>query len=322
MASGNYRIPPYYPFDTPIPLQPIYTVTAGNDIGRLENQIAMVQEPTRVRKKRSPCWTALTTLSVLVNVVLAAGIVWCLLSHFGNKENIFNSNADISKDHSSSTPVALKIKSQGNPCEILTSSAVCMSCQALHSKLLWREVLVKIRAGKTDLCCKKLEDSMKRLIKEIRDVQKMSEDNRGGDPFKRTSLSQFYKVHKDHIGADLGRVPLDDPDNSPYSTRIKIKETGAYKLFAGITMSANSTTCIPSKGYFIRVVAEHANRGTAHLLRKDWKCPVGHNTDYINPVEVQETFYLSNGTILYVEVFNRLQIYRYHESGYVGLIKL
>ncbi|XP_062607467.1 uncharacterized protein LOC134269284 [Saccostrea cucullata] len=322
MASGNYRIPPYYPFDTPIPLQPIYTVTAGNDIGRLENQIAMVQEPTRVRKKRSPCWTALTTLSVLVNVVLAAGIVWCLLSHFGNKEKVLNSNADISEDNSPSTPVSLKIKSQGNPCKILTCSAVCMPCQALHSKLLWREVLVKIRAGKTDLCCKKLEDSMKRLIKEIRDVQKMSEDNHGGDQYKRTRQSAFYNVHKNHIGADLGRVPLKDPGVSPYITTITVNETGAYKIFTGITMSANLTTCIPSKGYFIRVVAEHSNRGTMHLLRKDWKCPVGHNTDYINPVEVQEAFYLSNGTILYVEVFNRLQIYRYQNSDYVGLVKL
>ncbi|XP_061165749.1 uncharacterized protein LOC133174675 [Saccostrea echinata] len=324
MASGNYTTPPYYPFDTRFPSQPIYTVTAGNDIGRLENHMAMVQEPTRVRKKRSPCWTTVTTLSVLLNVILAAGIVWCILSYFGNNEKDLNSNEHISDGYSPSPTSALKLKSQGNPCEILTSSAVCMPCQGLHSELLWREILIKVRAGKTDLCCKKLEDSKKRLIKEIRDVHKMTKANLRGTPNKAAALSQFYYVHKDHIGADLGRMPLKDPKASPYFTTLKVKEFGAYKIFAGITMTANKTTCIPSKGYFIRVVAEHPDRSPTYLLRKDWKCPRGlsFNTQYLNPVEVEETFYLSKGTILYVEVFNRLQVYRYHDSDYVGLVKI
>lgn len=127
---------------------------------------------------------------------------------------------------------------------------------------------------------------------------------------------------------DLGRLPLIHvkqqaiQEKQKYSTKVNIRESGLYKLIVAITIIANQTVCKPSEVNFIRVVSEEPDRGSTVLLQREWITPKDLSSRTMFPLELEETFHFVKDTIVYVEVKNRLQIYQYTKSNYVGLLKI
>lgn len=166
MASGYFNYPqPYYNGPS------IFTVTAGNDIGRIENPLIRDLEPSTTERQRPVRLRILTIVSVFFNLIFAAAIAWSLTSHFVDKENAKISVLPTSVPDMSGTVGSLRSKPSRMPCKVSLSSAVCMPCLSLHSTLLWNGKVVKVRAGKTDLCCRQIEHSLKRLTKEVGDLE-------------------------------------------------------------------------------------------------------------------------------------------------------
>lgn len=109
-----------------------------------------------------------------------------------------------------------------------------------------------------------------------------------------------------------------------YQTKVEVQETGTYKLFVSITTIVNDTLCRQSTDNYIRVVLEHPNGGSVILMEKEWGCPKDllMGEDRVQPIELGDTFKLTKGSNVFLQVKDRCQIYAFHTSNQFGYMKM
>lgn len=117
---------------------------------------------------------------------------------------------------------------------------------------------------------------------------------------------------------DTGRLHLG------HQTKVEVKETGTYKLFVSITTIVNDTLCRQSTDNYIRVVLEHPNGGSVNLMQKEWACPkdLPMGQDRVQPIELGDTFKLTKGSNVFLQVKDRCQIYVFRTSNQFGYMKM
>lgn len=280
----------------------IATVTSGNDVGRFEDQTGMAA----VHRPNGKRMTVVAIISLTVNLVMAAAIAWATTSYF------FSKNRVLVADDKPAGAVDLLTSDH---CDVPLSSALCMAC-VKHSELLWSGKAVKVRAGNKELCCRKVDQSLIALSKEMRDVRELNRRPKYPLPPR-----EYFEINAKNT-YDTGRLHL-VKENQP-QTKVAVIEDGTYKLFVSITTIINDTLCKHSQDNYIRVVLEHPNGGSVILMQKDWACPKGlpMGEDQVQPIELADTFKLTANSHVYLQVKDRRQIYAYRPSNHFGFMKM
>lgn len=135
--------------NTVFPSAPVMMPT--NDVGRFENNIGMSAGPRTTKR-----FTTVAIISLFFNLLLTAAISWTVTSY------VFNRNRVVGAEEPLKSPIL-----QGQTCDLPLTSALCMSCQNADPALLWKGVVVKVRTGTKTLCCRKVEESLIKLSKEV-----------------------------------------------------------------------------------------------------------------------------------------------------------
>lgn len=153
MTTGYFDTSQSVYYNTPIPTS-IAMVTSGNDIRRFEDQNVM----TAVQRPRTKRMTVVAIISMIFNLLMASAITWSVSSYLNNKTRI------LVTDDKSSGAVSLLTSRQ---CDVPLSSALCTACVEEDSELLWSGKAVKVRTGNKEMCCRKVDQSLIALSKEV-----------------------------------------------------------------------------------------------------------------------------------------------------------
>lgn len=299
MTTGYFDTPQSVYYNTPIPTS-FAMVTPGNDVGRFEDQTGMAA----VRRPKTKRMTVVAIISMIFNLLMAFAITWSVISYLNNKTRI------LVADDKSSGAVGLLTSHQ---CDVPLSSALCTACVDEDSALLWSGKAVKVRTGNKVLCCRKVDQSLIALSKEMRDVHERNRSPNSRIP----PLHGFFDINATNH-CDTGRLHLG------HQTKVEVKETGTYKLFVSITTILNDTLCRQSTDNYIRVVLEHPNGGSVILMQKEWACPkdLPMGEDRLQPIELGDTFKLTKGSNVFLQVKDRCQIYAFRVSNQFGYMKI
>lgn len=153
MTTGYFDTSQSVYYNTPIPTS-IAMVTSGNDIRRFEDQNVM----TAAQRPRTKRMTVVAIISMIFNLLMASAITWSVSSYLNNKTRI------LVTDDKSSGAVSLLTSRQ---CDVPLSSALCTACVEEDSELLWSGKAVKVRTGNKEMCCRKVDQSLIALSKEV-----------------------------------------------------------------------------------------------------------------------------------------------------------
>lgn len=153
MTTGYFDTSQSVYYNTPIPTS-IAMVTSGNDIRRFEDQNVM----TAVQRPRTKRMTVVAIISMIFNLLMASAITWSVSSYLNNKTRI------LVTDDKSSGAVSLLTSRQ---CDVPLSSALCTACVEEDSELLWSGKAMKVRTGNKEMCCRKVDQSLIALSKEV-----------------------------------------------------------------------------------------------------------------------------------------------------------
>lgn len=153
MTTGYFDTTQSVYYNTPIPTS-FATVTPGNDVGRFEDQTGMAA----VRRPKTKRMIVVAIISMIFNLLMASAITWSVISYLNNKTRI------LVADDKSSGAVGLLTSHQ---CDVPLSSALCTACVDEDSALLWSGKAVKVRTGNKVLCCRKVDQSLIALSKEV-----------------------------------------------------------------------------------------------------------------------------------------------------------
>lgn len=142
----------------------------------------------------------------------------------------------------------------------------------------------------------------------------------------KTYLLLSWLIHYNYFFfnvGDTGRLHL-VKQSQGYQTKVEVQETGTYKLFVSITTIVNDTLCRQSTDNYIRVVLEHPNGGSVILMEKEWGCPKDllMGEDRVQPIELGDTFKLTKGSNVFLQVKDRCQIYAFRTSNQFGYMKM
>lgn len=302
MTTGYFDTSQSVYYNTPIPTS-IAMVTSGNDIRRFEDQNVM----TAVQRPRTKRMTVVAIISMIFNLLMASAITWSVSSYLNNKTRI------LVTDDKLSGAVSLLTSRQ---CDVPLSSALCTACVEEDSELLWSGKAVKVRTGNKEMCCRKVDQSLIALSKEMRDVQVRKRSPSG------RILQGYFEINATNH-CDTGRLHL-VKQSQGYQTKVEVQETGTYKLFVSITTIVNDTLCRQSTDNYIRVVLEHPNGGSVILMEKEWGCPKDllMGEDRVQPIELGDTFKLTKGSNVFLQVKDRCQIYAFRTSNQFGYMKM